>query len=79
MSFYGSKKDAKTFALEADLQIDGLEPGSTSPLYNGGSGSEGGAPMEGESTFTDSRTRKSYRGNQGGTRRTFPTEGVSKK
>jgi hypothetical protein len=79
MSFYGTKAEAAKYAKEADLQIDGLEPGSTSPLYNGGSGSEGGAPMSGESTFTDARTRKPQIGNKNVSRREFPSEGVSKK
>jgi hypothetical protein len=79
MSYLGTREQAKSDALAADLQIDGLSPSSTSPVRDGGS-SAGMAPMSGESTFTKSRTRPPFVGNSGSTvRREFPTEGVSKK
>ena len=50
-------EDAKNNAKKADHQIDGLEPGATSPVQVGGS-EAGGAPLEkGETTFTNARTR----------------------
>ena len=58
MSFYGDIEEAKKCAHHASKQIDGLEPGETSPVR------EGAAPdgafqlhMEGEKVFTDKRTR----------------------
>jgi len=78
MSYLGSREQAKADCKAADLQIDGNDPGSTSPVRSGGS-AEGAAPMSGESTFTKSRTRPAFKGNQGGMRREFPTEGVSGK
>jgi hypothetical protein len=76
MSFLGSKEDAKKYAKEADMQIDDLT--TTSPVRDGSSDA-GGAPMEGKSEFSTERTRHSWKGNQGGIRRTFPTEGVGSK
>jgi hypothetical protein len=76
MSFLGSKEDAKRYAQEADKQIDDLM--TTSPVRDGSS-EAGGAPMEGKSEFSTERTRHGWKGNQGGMRRTFPEEGVSKK
>jgi hypothetical protein len=58
MSFYGNMDDAKANAKRASMQIDGLEPGSTSPVQSGQS--PDGAfdlNLEGEKTFTDKRTR----------------------
>jgi hypothetical protein len=57
------------------MQIDGLEPGATSPVQAGKDTIDGGAPMEGKHEFTTERTRHSWKGNQGGTRRKFPSEG----
>jgi hypothetical protein len=76
MSFLGSKEDAKRYAQEADKQIDDLM--TTSPVRDG-SAEAGGAPMEGRSEFTTERTRHGWKGNQGGMRREYPTEGVGKK
>ena len=46
MSFYGSLEDAKNNAHKATKQIDGLEPGATSPVHEGGSGTaDGSAPI----------------------------------
>lgn len=78
MSFYGNLEDAKSNAKKASIQIDGLEPGATSPVRDGKS-TDGAAPIEGPKEFTTNRTRHGWRGNQGGMRREFPTEGVSKK
>ena len=58
MSFTRSIEDAKAYAHIADKQIDGLEPGETSPVHEGAS--PDGAfklHMEGEKVFTDKRTR----------------------
>jgi hypothetical protein len=78
MSFCGSKEDAKKYAKEADVQIDGLELSNTSPVRSG-SNEAGGAPMIGPKAFTTERTRHGWKGNQGGTRRSFPSEGVTGK
>ena len=78
MSFLGTKEEAKRYCREADLQIDGTDPANTSPIRDGGS-ADGAAPMEGEKMFTKSRTRPSFKGNQGSLRREFPSEGVSSK
>jgi len=80
MSFYGNKADAKKFAEEADIQIDGLNPADTSPVQNGGSLAEaGGAPLEeGPREFSHDRTRMRFIGNQGNMRREFPAEGVTR-
>jgi hypothetical protein len=58
MSFYGTMDDAKKFAKAASMQIDGLEPGDTSPVQ-GGQQPDGSfhLNLEGEKTFTDKRTR----------------------
>lgn len=78
MSFLGTKADAKKYAEEADIQIDGLATSNTSPVRSGSSDA-GGAPMQGEKQFTTARTRHGWVGNQGGMRREFPTEGATKK
>jgi hypothetical protein len=57
------------------MQIDGLEPGATSPVQVGKDTIDGGAPMEGKHEFTTERTRHQLVGNQGRTRRKFPEEG----
>jgi hypothetical protein len=60
MSFYGNLEDAKKNAHMASKQIDGLEPGETSPVQNGKAITEDGAfhlPMSGTKEFTNSRTR----------------------
>jgi len=60
MSFYGNLDEAKSNAHRASKQIDGLEPGETSPVQNGKNITEDGAfhlKLEGTSNFTDSRTR----------------------
>ena len=77
MSYMGRKNDAREDCKSADLQLDGNDPGSTSPVRDGGD-SAGMAPMSGEQQFTSKRTRPAGRGNTGGMRREFPTEGVSK-
>jgi hypothetical protein len=51
---------------------------TTSPVHSGSS-EAGGAPMEGKSEFSTERTRHGWKGNQGGMRREFPTEGVGSK
>lgn len=79
MGFFGSREDAKKASREADMQIDGLEPGNTSPVRDGKDTIDGGAPMQGKREFTTERTRHGWVGNQGKTRREFPSEGVSKK
>ncbi len=76
MSFFGTKDEAKKWAMEADMQIDDLM--TTSPVRDGGTDA-GGAPMSGESEFTNKRTRTHQVGNTGGMRRTFPSEGVGSK
>ena len=76
MSYFGSKDQAKKDAEAGDMQIDSLM--TTSPVRSGGS-SAGMAPMEGTLEFTNARTRMGWKGNQGGMRREFPTEGVSGK
>jgi hypothetical protein len=78
MSFYGDLAAAKAAAMHGSLQIDGLEPGDTSPVQNGGSGA-GVAPMEGKQEFSHDRTRMRFVGNQDKNRREYPTEGVTKK
>jgi hypothetical protein len=78
MSYPGTREQAKADARAADEQIDGLETSNTSPVRDGSS-EPGGAPMEGRKEFTTERTRHGWKGNQGGMRRTFPQEGVSKK
>jgi len=79
MSFLGTKADAKKYAEEADIQLDGLNPADTSPTHAGGSAA-GAAPigMEGPTQFTNERHRKAQKGNQREMRREFPAEGVSK-
>jgi hypothetical protein len=78
MSYLGSHEDAKKDAMKADIQIDGLEASSTSPVRDGSSDG-GGAPMEGKKEFTTERTRHGWRGNQGPLRREYPADGVTKK
>jgi hypothetical protein len=78
MSYFGRMKEAATDCAEADIQLDGNSPTNTSPVKNGGS-TAGMAPMSGEQQFTKARTRPGWKGNQGGMRREFPTEGVSRK
>jgi hypothetical protein len=77
MSYFGTREQAKADCKAADLQIDGNDASSTSPVRDG-SDSAGSAPMEGEKNFTKARTRPGWKGNQGGMRREFPTEGVTK-
>jgi hypothetical protein len=76
MSYFGSREQAKADCKAADMQIDDLA--TTSPIRDG-SMEAGGAPMEGKSEFTTERSRHGWRGNQGGMRREYPAEGVSKK
>jgi hypothetical protein len=78
MSYPMSREQARADCKAADLQIDGNDASNTSPVFAGGS-AEGAAPMEGEKMFTKSRTRPSFKGNQGSLRREFPSEGVSSK
>ncbi len=77
MSFFGSKEEARKWAMEADKQLDDLM--TTSPIMKGGGSGEGAAPMEGKSEFSKERTRTRFVGNQGGVRREFPAEGVGEK
>jgi hypothetical protein len=53
------------------MQIDGLEPGNTSPV-NAGSSEAGGAPLSGKKEFTTERTRPGNLGQGGGLRRKYP-------
>jgi hypothetical protein len=76
MSYFGDRAQAKKDAMDADVQLDDLN--TTSPVRDGSS-EAGGAPMEGKSEFSTERTRHSWRGNQGGMRREWPTEGVAGK
>lgn len=76
MSYFGTREQAKADCKAADIQIDGNDSGSTSPVQHGGS-SAGSAPMEGEQSFTKARTRPRFVGNQRAMRRTYPTEGAS--
>lgn len=78
MSYLGSREQAKKDAMAADMQIDGLDPASTSPVRDG-SNDAGGAPMQGKKEFSTERTRHGWVGNQNGTRREFPSEGVTRK
>lgn len=78
MSYLGSREQAKSDAKAADVQIDGLETSNTSPVRDG-STEAGGAPMDGPKEFSTARTRHGWRGNQGGMRREYPSDGVSKK
>lgn len=58
MSFFGNMDDAKSNAKRASMQIDGTEPGETSPVHEGQS--PDGAfhlPLGGTKEFTNSRTR----------------------
>lgn len=60
MSFYGNLDDARKNAHHASKQIDGLEPGDTSPVHEGKPITEDGAfhlPLGGTTEFTSSRTR----------------------
>jgi hypothetical protein len=75
MSYLGSREQAKADCKAADIQIDGTDPGSTSPVQNGGS-SAGMAPMSGSDTFSHSRTRP-FKNEKSAMRRTFPKEGAS--
>jgi hypothetical protein len=68
MSFYGNMDDAKKNANRASLQIDGMEPGSTSPVQSGSDGSFD-LNLEGEKNFTDKRTRPREVGHQTSVRR----------
>lgn len=68
MSFYGNLEEARSNAKKASMQIDGLEPSSTSPVQNGSDGSFH-LPLEGEKNFTDSRTRPREVGHQNSMRR----------
>lgn len=80
MSYFGRKQDAAKDCVEADIQIDGHEPGNTSPVLHG-STTAGMAPMSGPNNFTKERHRPEFVGNRkpgSGFRREFPTEGVSK-
>jgi hypothetical protein len=76
MSYFGTREDAKKDAQAGDMQIDDLM--TTSPVRDGGT-EAGGAPMQGKSEFTTERTRHGWKGNMGGVRREFPTEGVGEK
>jgi hypothetical protein len=76
MSFFGDKAEAKKWAEEGDMQIDNLM--TTSPVRDGGT-EAGAAPMSGKTEFTTERTRHTWKGNMGGVRREFPTEGVGEK
>jgi len=77
MSYMGRMEDAKADCAKADIQIDGNDPGSTSPVRDG-STTAGMAPMSGPNQFTKERHRPEFVGNKRtGFRRTFPTEGVS--
>lgn len=69
MSFCGTKEDAKKYAKEADMQIDGLETSNTSPVNAGGSDA-GGAPLSGKKEFSTERTRPALSG--GAMRRAYP-------
>ncbi len=71
MSFLGSLEDAKKNAEKADMQIDGNDPGSTSPVMNGSSDA-GGAPLSGKKEFTSERTRTGTVGQGGAMRRAYP-------
>jgi len=60
MSFHGSKEEAKRYANEATVIIDGET--STSPVRDGGTLDVGGAPVAttiggGPTEFTQARTR----------------------
>jgi len=58
MSYFGNREQAKSDAHAASKQIDGLEPGATSPVQEGQS--PDGAfhlPLSGTKEFTNSRTR----------------------
>jgi hypothetical protein len=76
MSYFGSREQARKDCADADIQIDGNSPANTSPVRSG-SDTAGMAPMEGEKMFSKTRTRSTFKGNQSGMRREFPTEGVS--
>jgi len=76
MSYFGDLAKAKADAKAADMQIDGLEPGSTSPVRDGSSDA-GGAPLSGKKEFSTERTRPGM--TTGTMRREYPTEGASKK
>lgn len=58
MSYPGTRESAKADAKAADTQLDGLEPGSTSPIQHGQS-PDGAFHMKikGETEFTNKRTR----------------------
>jgi hypothetical protein len=77
MSFALSYEEAKRTSLAADKQIDGLEPGATSPVRTGKDTIDGGLPMMGKHEFSTDRTRHGWVGNQKGTRRHFPEEGAT--
>ena len=70
MSFHGTLDEAKDFAKRGSKQIDGLEPGGTSPVQTGG-GLEGAAPIkEADGTeFTKERIRNENVPKQGFRRR----------
>jgi hypothetical protein len=77
MSYCHRMNEAREDCEKADIQIDGHDASSTSPVMHGGSFA-GMAPMSGEQTFSKSRTRPEFVGNRRtGFRREFPTEGVS--
>jgi hypothetical protein len=76
MSYFGTREQNKSDAKAADMQIDDLN--TTSPVRDGSS-EAGGAPMTGPHEFTTERTRHGWKGNQGGVRREYPSEGVTKK
>jgi hypothetical protein len=79
MSFYGNIEDAKKCAHHASKQIDGLEPGSTSPVQSGQS-PDGSFHLgiEGEKEFTKSRTRPGWKGTTTTLKRELHTEPLKK-
>lgn len=77
MSYFGSKEQAKKDCMAADIQIDGTEPSSTSPVLKG-SDDGGGAPMEGSKEFTNQRTRAGKPGQGSGMRRAYPETEASR-
>jgi hypothetical protein len=65
MSYPGTHESAIADAKKADKQIDGLEPGSTSPVQDGKKITEDGAfqlKIEGKTEFTKERTRHGWYG-----------------
>jgi len=71
MSYFGDLEKAKSDAKKADMQIDGLDPASTSPVRDG-STEAGGAPLSGKKEFSTERTRPGSPGQGGGMRRAYP-------